>query len=657
MQLTDFLNKLEKVKKQGKGYKALCPSHSDKAESLSITADDKTIAIKCFAGCPTENVVKSLGLRMSDLFINSRPQAPKIVKTYDYTDETGQPLFQVCRLEPKSFRQRHKDGAGNWAWSMKGVRRVLYHLHDIIKASEVIFVEGEKDCDNLWDCGLVATTSPGGSNAWKDEYAETLIGRKVILIPDNDDAGRAFMREIAYSLMGKAQLSCITLPDKDVSDWLAKNHRPEELDELKQDISVLLGGKRPSYEFIDEAIIWQHDPVQFKAENLRKERTGLHGKATILYKFNPLSWSVFNLERSEERTKLAKASFALLKPEIKQVYSETALKQDFDLFCSGLWPFYLSHYSPELVYGDEVPIPLTFYLRPYILRGGGTIMFAAPGRGKSNTALLWAQSVNCGINKFWEVQQASVLLINLERSKETLQRRLSAVNRILDLPPVTPLRILNARGLSLSNVMDACKKAIKQYNIEICILDSISRSGFGDLTENRPVNAIIDALSGLCNTWVALAHTPRADETHIYGGVMFEAGADIVVMLSSAISTNGKLGLGYQITKSNDIAYGGLKTYAMEFGENGLENFRLAKPYEFPEIEGQVKKPMIQAIMDFILEQDTGDAMATDIAETLGYNRGNISSTLIHSGRFVKTRTEGKKVYYGVKETTSDFAE
>ena len=90
----------------------------------------------------------------------------------------------------------------------------------------------------------------------------------------------------------------------------------------------------------------------------------------------------------------------------------------------------------------------------------------------------------------------------------------------------------------------------------------------------------------------------------------------------------------------------------MEFGNSGLEGFREAEPYEFPEIEGQVKKPMIQTIMDYILDQDSADAAAGDIAEATGFNRVNISKSLTKSGRFVVTRKEGRKTYYGVKETT-----
>src|SRR5207244_3900085 len=44
----------------------------------------------------------------------------RIVAAYNYVDENGDLLFQVCRLDPKSFKQRRPDGAGDWIWSVKG---------------------------------------------------------------------------------------------------------------------------------------------------------------------------------------------------------------------------------------------------------------------------------------------------------------------------------------------------------------------------------------------------------------------------------------------------------------------------------------------------------------------------------------------------------
>ena len=75
----------------------------------------------------------------------------KIVARYDYRDEQGELLFQVCRMEPKDFCQRRPDGNG-WTWKVKGVRRVPYRLPELIGTGDrvVCIVEGEKDADRLW---------------------------------------------------------------------------------------------------------------------------------------------------------------------------------------------------------------------------------------------------------------------------------------------------------------------------------------------------------------------------------------------------------------------------------------------------------------------------------------------------------------------------
>lgn len=56
-----------------------------------------------------------------------------IVKIYDYTDAAGNLLYQNCRFEPKDFRPRRSDGNGDYIWDLKGVRRTLYRLPEIVK--------------------------------------------------------------------------------------------------------------------------------------------------------------------------------------------------------------------------------------------------------------------------------------------------------------------------------------------------------------------------------------------------------------------------------------------------------------------------------------------------------------------------------------------
>ena len=161
----------------------------------------------------------------------------KLVKTYDYVDETGKLLFQACRYEPgkdgrpKDFKQRQPDGKDGWDWHLKGVRRVLYRLPEVIKTQTVCLPEGEKDADNLADLGFTATTNPMGAGKWRKEYAEALRGKDIVVfgdVGDSDGAGEKHTAQRLKSLSGKARsLKYVTLPDgfHDISDYIESLER------------------------------------------------------------------------------------------------------------------------------------------------------------------------------------------------------------------------------------------------------------------------------------------------------------------------------------------------------------------------------------------------------------------------------------------------
>jgi 5S rRNA maturation endonuclease (ribonuclease M5) len=164
----------------------------------------------------------------------------KLVATYEYTDEAGKPLYEICRYEPgkngdkKDFLQRYRDECGGYIWK-KHPRQVLYRLTEVIANSIVFVVEGEKDCATLRDYGFVATTAAGGAKArWLDAYTDALADREVIIIPDNDPPGWERARKIARALVGRAS-RILMLDDihragaKDISEWFAAGHNETEL--------------------------------------------------------------------------------------------------------------------------------------------------------------------------------------------------------------------------------------------------------------------------------------------------------------------------------------------------------------------------------------------------------------------------------------------
>jgi len=72
MTVTEIHARLSGVKPSGSGWIAKCPAHDDRAPSLSIQegADGRTL-LKCHAGCTTPDIVRALGIEMSDLFLRA----------------------------------------------------------------------------------------------------------------------------------------------------------------------------------------------------------------------------------------------------------------------------------------------------------------------------------------------------------------------------------------------------------------------------------------------------------------------------------------------------------------------------------------------------------------------------------------------------------
>ena len=273
MHYSEILTFFDVKQNNGDRAKAVCPAHKDKQASLSIDYNPEKGAtgVYCHAGCQTKDILQAAGLEMRDLFDkpldDNTVKKDGIVAVYKYLNEDGSLLFEKVRFEPKRFSQRRYSGnttiwgldagtyyetyVGSNQWSRKqrdgvatrefpGIVPTIYNLPAVIKANTVFIVEGEKDCDNLIKLGLCATTSFSGaskakqSQKWKHEYNHYFQGKKVVLIPDNDEPGRAHMQYVAGQLQGIAESVKLVelkgLDEKgDVSDWIEQGHTKEEL--------------------------------------------------------------------------------------------------------------------------------------------------------------------------------------------------------------------------------------------------------------------------------------------------------------------------------------------------------------------------------------------------------------------------------------------
>ena len=160
-------------------------------------------------------------------------------KIYSYHSRDGRLAYQVCRKMPKGFLQRRPDGPDKWQWNMKGIEPLPYRLPQLLASAAsapVFIVEGEKDADALAERLLIATTNSGGAGNWRPSLNQYFKGRRVVILPDNDDAGHSHAWAVATALRDvAASVTILDLvsdmpPKSDISDWFAAGGTADELE-------------------------------------------------------------------------------------------------------------------------------------------------------------------------------------------------------------------------------------------------------------------------------------------------------------------------------------------------------------------------------------------------------------------------------------------
>lgn len=242
-----------KLRQSGSNFIATrCPAVQHKPNHWCVTIDSRRQLFHC-NDCDTGGSIidwisiqsgKPIGDVMRELAGELKPVPaptgkPTISSVYDYTDENGNLLYQVVRMEPKDFRQRQPDGDG-WKWTMDGVTRVLYRLPEVLKSQVVCQVEGEKDADTLTALGYTATCNVGGAGKWLDAYSQFLKGKDILIFPDNDRVGKEHAESVLKSVAAVAnsvKQIFVPAPYKDVSDYMASFFDEEQ---AKRELSTLI---------------------------------------------------------------------------------------------------------------------------------------------------------------------------------------------------------------------------------------------------------------------------------------------------------------------------------------------------------------------------------------------------------------------------------
>ncbi len=173
--------------------------------------------------------------------IPSSYQGKPLIHAWNYCAKDGAPFGVVGRYQDRDGKKDivpffKRNGSGFVA-GIELNPRPLFGLDKLAaqpKDKAVFIVEGEKSAAALHSIGVCAVTSLGGSQAANKADWMPLNGYKLVyLLPDNDEPGTHYMRDVVAALMALESPPAVKvlhlsgLPAAgDVVDWL-KNHAPD----------------------------------------------------------------------------------------------------------------------------------------------------------------------------------------------------------------------------------------------------------------------------------------------------------------------------------------------------------------------------------------------------------------------------------------------
>lgn len=211
-------------------------------------------------GGDVKDILVAIGLTMRILFPSNATanssyegrtptRKRKIDTIYKYLDRNGNCVAEKIRYTPKSFGWRKQNADGSYDYH-KPDKVPPYNVRVLETSDAIFFVEGEKDVDTLTHYNLPAVSLPDGARQgrWPDAYTTYFSNKAIIILPDNDDVGRAYARAALNALKPNNYNTRIIqlsnwwpeIPKKgDVSDYIAAKGE-EAVSKLKEALNMVI---------------------------------------------------------------------------------------------------------------------------------------------------------------------------------------------------------------------------------------------------------------------------------------------------------------------------------------------------------------------------------------------------------------------------------
>ena len=152
---------------------------------------------------------------------------------WDYVDAAGSLIAVVYRYDPPGRKKEFRPWDAKRRKMSPPDPRPLYNQPELVGASQVVLVEGEKCAQALIDAGIVATTAMHGANApvEKTDWSP-LAGKAVLIWPDRDKPGWEYAAQAAQAILSAGARTCHILypPEEAAEGWDAADAIAEGFD-------------------------------------------------------------------------------------------------------------------------------------------------------------------------------------------------------------------------------------------------------------------------------------------------------------------------------------------------------------------------------------------------------------------------------------------
>jgi hypothetical protein len=405
--ILDHLDQLEPSNEKGK---FLCPA----CGGNDFTVNKNTGGYNCWHD-PSPAHRADIRDALAPLTRWEKP--PRSPGRYDfsYQDRGGSEIVVVHRDDTsgskriwQDFPTIEKSSSGHKAQLQEVKTKILpYKYHEAIAKSEatglpIFIVEGELTCESMWAIELPCVTFLGGSKQYRTngDYSSLFKGRQLVLCPDRDEQGVAFMAEVANDNPG--------------AQWLYADPRSWEWDNLPSGNGYDIG------DYIEEGATKDDLLSSIVSKSRHKNTDGKPSYEEIISTIEGFVGLYANEARINYETNywLEQRGVKMTQQNVEKIIDEARTRV---------------HGKEEIESIDALTIASSDKARDWLIAGivplGSVTLLAAAG-GTGKTTLLYNWALHVGLGTPWSSRRCMkgrCLLISADEPLTDTAEKLSVI--------------------------------------------------------------------------------------------------------------------------------------------------------------------------------------------------------------------------------------